>query len=132
MKPVDFIPKADARSDGGIISVSISKKGAICFSKGACELLSLHSGDEIVFSGDEENSKSWFVRKGSSGSNRKITLRQNSAKNPRLQTNCVSWTSEIFKNLKTDDKNNVRMLISKEPEVFEGVKYYPIILSSAK
>lgn len=106
----------------GIASINISRKSGIAFSQAATELIYLRVGDKISLAQDEHDPRKWYVFKDSE---KGFTLRSDGKRGTSLVFNSSVICREVTADY--DLGKSVRGIFI-QPEVIDGVAYYPFML----
>lgn len=96
--------------------------GVISISRCGAKMCKLEEGNKIVLASDAENPKEWFFAKTDSETG--FTLKR---LKHVLKFNNKVVAKKLMSSLKLD--GTATFLISKTPQVFDGVEYYPLITS---
>ena len=115
------VPVTVGRGQGTDPFVRINANGTITLSEAATVLLDVKAGDKIAISQDDDGE--WYVTKNSEG----FVLRGKN-NSPILTMQCVFITKQIL----DDETKSARMMLAKEPIVYQKQKLYAILTSSKK
>lgn len=99
-----------------------ARNGVISISRCGCKMCKLEEGDKIILASDAESPKEWFFAKTNSETG--FTLKR--LKNV-LKFNNKVVTKKMASSLKID--RTATFLISKTPQVIDGLEYYQLITS---
>lgn len=105
--------------------IGITLKGGLFrINKGACELLELKEGDNVVFLQDEEDTECWYIEKVKKGQG--FELRSKASVTPGLLFNNTKLVKEIFESLGINRKA-AKMLMAGKPTTVEKRKLYGLL-----
>ncbi len=110
--------------------INLNTAGSFTLNKSAAEIMQLKVGDAVAIAQDEDDEDNWYVFKCKSDEG--FIVRPCNGKNidGGLSFNSSFIMRKILK--AAGINHHTSMLISIEPNVDGKIKYYPIIISSAR